>query len=107
MQATSLRASFVILGAAAIGVTLLGRLGLLGLDAANARQVDELAERVAVLEGNADRPAGCRGSSLERIASTSQIFEVPDGVDVVVQGAPAHALYGVLDGTLIVRRNGG
>ena len=106
VQATSLRASFVILGAAAIGVTLLGRLGLLGLDAANARQVDELAERVAVLEG---LPMARELPRLitERIASASQIFEVPDGVDVVVQGAPAHALYGVLDGTLIVRRNGG
>ena len=106
VQATSLRASFVILGAAAIGVTLLGRLGLLGLDAANARQVDELAERVAVLEG---LPMARELPRLitERIASASQIFEVPDGVDVVAQGAPAHALYGVLDGTLIVRRNGG
>ena len=34
----------------------------------------------------------------ERIASASQIFEVPDGVDFEVQGAPAHAFYGVLTG---------
>ena len=27
-------------------------------------------------------------------------------MDVVVQGAPAHALYGIVDGTVIVRRNG-
>jgi biotin carboxylase/MFS family permease len=105
VQATSLRASFVILGAAAIGVTLLGRLGLLWLDAANARQVDELAERIAVLEG-IPIAHGLPRLTTERIASSSQIFAVPSGVDIVVQGAPAHALYGVVDGTVIVRRNG-
>ena len=105
VQATSLRASFVILGAGAIGVTLLGGLGLRWLDAANARRVDELAERVAVLE-RMPIIQGLPRLTTERIASSAQVFEVPGGVDVVVQGAPAHALYGIVDGTTIVRRNG-
>ena len=105
VQATSLRASFVIVGAATIGVTLLGGLGLRWLDAANARQVDELAERIAVLDGM-PITEGLPRLTTERIASSSQFFEVPGGVDVVVQGAPAHALYGIVDGTVTVRRNG-
>jgi biotin carboxylase/MFS family permease len=105
VEATSLRASFVILGVAAIGVILLGRLGLRWLDAANARLVDELAERIAVLEGM-PVTQGLPRMTTERIASSSQFVEVPAGVDVVVQGAPAHALYGIVDGTVMVRRNG-
>ena len=105
VQATSLRASFVILGAGAIGVTLLGGLGLRWLDAASARRVDELAERIAVLE-RMPIVQGLPRLTTERIASSSQVFEVPGGVDVVLQGAPAHALYGIVDGTTVVRRNG-
>ena len=105
VQVTSLRASFVILGAGAIGAALLGRLGLQRLDAANARQVEELAERVAIVEG-IPITQGLPRLTTERIASSSQVFEVPAGVDVVVQGAPAHALYGIVDGTVMVRRNG-
>jgi carnosine synthase len=105
VELTSLRASFVILGAAAIGVTLIGWFGLRWLDAANARQVDELAGRIAVLEGM-PIAQGLPRLTTERIASSSQFVDVPAGVDVVVQGAPAHALYGIVDGAVAVRRNG-
>ena len=48
---TSLRASLLILGAAAVLVTLLCGLGLRGLDALSARHADALASRVKVLQG--------------------------------------------------------
>src|SRR5215469_12189838 len=51
VAATSLRASLLILGAAALAITLLCRLGLRGLDVLNAQRADALASRVKVLEG--------------------------------------------------------
>src|SRR4029078_12342717 len=35
-----------------------------------------------------------------------QFCPLPDGVDVVVQGAPAHAFYAVVDGSVVVHRDG-
>ena len=43
LAATSLRASLLILGAAAVTITLLCRLGLRGFDALNARRADAIA----------------------------------------------------------------
>ena len=43
---------------------------------------------------------------LEQLASASQICPLPPGVDVVVQGAPAHAFYAVIDGRVVVHRDG-
>ena len=43
---------------------------------------------------------------LEQLASASQICPLPPGVDVVVQGAPAHAFYAVIDGGVVVHRDG-
>ena len=43
---------------------------------------------------------------LEQLASASQFCPLPEGVDVVVQGAPAHAFYAVVDGSVIVHRDG-
>jgi CRP-like cAMP-binding protein len=95
----------LILGTAALAITLLCRLGLRGLDALSARRADALASRVKVLE---DLPVmvGVPRIVLERLASAAQVCPLPPGVDAVVQGAPAHAFYAVVEGRVIVHRDG-
>jgi MFS family permease len=105
IAATSLRASLLILGAAAVAVTLLGRLGLRGLDALNARRADALAARVKVLQG-LPVTVGVPQIVLEQLAAAAQFCPLPPGVDVVVQGAPAHAFYAVVEGRVVVHRDG-
>jgi MFS family permease len=104
MAAVSLRASLLILGAAAMLITLLGGIGLRGFDALNARRADALASRVKVLE---DLPVtvGAPQIVLEQLASAAQFCPLPPGVDVVVQGAPAHAFYAVVAGRVVVHRD--
>jgi MFS family permease len=105
VASTSLRASLLILGTAAVLITLLSRLGLRGFDALNARRADALASRVKILE---DLPvtAGVPQIVLEQLASAAQVCPLPPGVDVVVQGAPAHAFYAVVAGRVVVHRDG-
>jgi CRP-like cAMP-binding protein len=43
---------------------------------------------------------------MEELAAASQVCPLPPGVDVVVQGAPAHAFYVVMEGEVIVHRDG-
>jgi MFS family permease len=105
VASTSLRASLVILGAAAMLITLLCGLGLRGLDALNARHADALASRVKVLQG-LPVTVGVPQIVLEQLASAAQFCPLPPGVDVVVQGAPAHAFYAVADGRVVVHRDG-
>jgi MFS family permease len=105
VTATSLRASLLILGGVAVAVTLLCRLGLRGLDALNARRADALASRVTVLQG-LPVTAGVPQIVLEQLASAAQFCPLPPGIDVVVQGAPAHAFYAVVDGRVAVHRDG-
>jgi hypothetical protein len=102
---TSLRASLLSLGAAALAITLLGHLGLRGLDALNAQRADALASRVTVLQG-LPVTVGVPQIVLEQLAAAAQFCPLPPGVDVVVQGAPAHAFYAVADGRVVVHRDG-
>jgi MFS family permease len=102
---TSLRASLLILGAAALAITVACRLGLRGLDALNARRADELASRVKVLAG-LPVTEGVPQIVLEQLAAAAQFCPLPPGVDVVVQGAPAHALYAIVDGRVVIHRDG-
>jgi len=102
---TSLRASLLILGGAALAITLLCRLGLRGLDALNAQRADALASRVKVLAG-LPVTVGVPQIVLEQLASAAQFCPLPPGVDVVVQGAPAHAFYAIVDGRVVVHRDG-
>jgi hypothetical protein len=102
---TSLRASLWILGAAALAITLLGGLGLRGLEALSAQRADALASRVQVLQG-LPVTVGVPRIVLEQLASASQFCPLPPGVDVVVQGAPAHAFYAIADGRVVVHRDG-
>ena len=105
VTATSLRASLLILGGVAVAVTLLGRLGLRGLDTLNARRADALASRVTVLQG-LPVTVGVPQIVLEQLASAAQFCPLPPGIDIVVQGAPAHAFYAVVDGRVVVHRDG-
>jgi MFS family permease len=105
VASTSLRASLLILGGAALLVTLLCRVGLRGLDAFNAQRADALDSRVKVLEG-LPVTVGVPQIVLEQLASAGQFCPLPPGVDVVVQGAPAHAFYAVVTGRVVVHRDG-
>jgi MFS family permease len=102
---TSLRASLLILGAAALLITLVCRLGLRGLDAFSAQRADALASRLTALEG-LPITVGLPQIVLEQLASAAQFCPLPAGVDVVVQGAPAHAFYAVVEGRVVVHRDG-
>ncbi len=105
VASTSLRASLLILGAVALAITLLCRLGLRGLDALNAQRADALASRVKVLEG-LPVTVGVPQIVLEQLAAAGQFCPLPPGIDVVVRGAPAHAFYAVVDGRVVVHRDG-
>ena len=102
---TSLGTSFLVLGLAALIVTLVCLGGLRGLDALSRRRADALASRVAVIE-SLPITMGVPRLVLEQLASASQVCPLPDGVDVVVQGAPAHAFYVVTEGRVVVHRDG-
>ena len=105
VASTSLRASLLILGGAALATTLGCGLGLRGLDALNARRADALASRVQVLQG-LPVTVGVPQIVLEQLAAAAQFCPLPPGIDVVVQGAPAHAFYAVADGRVVVHREG-
>ena len=94
---SSLSTSLLVLGAAAVIVTLACLAGLRGLDAAQppSRGGAGVARRhhrqgPARAGRPADRARGARAAA--------QLCPLPPGVDVVVQGAPAHAFYVVVEG---------
>ena len=102
---TSLRTSLAILGLAAVVTILVCRAVLAGLDAVSRARAEFLASRVAVIE-RLPIAVGAPRVVLEQLAAASQICPLPTGVDVVVEGAPAHAFYAVIDGSVVVHRNG-
>lgn len=101
---TSLTTSLVVLGVAAILVILLCLPALRGLDALSRERARSLASRVEVLR-RLPIVAGAPLALLEQLASASQLIPLPPGVDIVVQGAPAHAFYAVIDGRVVVHRD--
>jgi MFS family permease len=105
INSTSLRSSLAILGLGALLITVLSVIGLRGLGELSRRRAELLASRIAVIERLA-MTAGAPRVVLEQLASASQICPLPPGVDVVVEGAPAHAFYAVIDGSVLVHRNG-
>ena len=80
-------------------------LGLRGLDEASRKRTEALASRLAIIE-RLPITAGTPQLVLEQLASSSQLCPLPPGVDVVVQGSPAHAFYAVVDGRVVVHRDG-
>ena len=105
VASASLRASLVILGGVALVVTLGCGVGLRGLDAVSARRADALASRVQILR-RLPVTVGAPQIVLEQLAAAAQFCPLPPGIDVVVQGAPAHAFYAVADGRVVVHRDG-
>jgi MFS family permease len=100
----SLSTSLLVVGAAAVIVTLASLTGLRGLDAISRRRAEALASRVSIL-GKVPLAQGVPQIVLEELAGASQLCPLPPGVDVVVQGAPAHAFYVVVDGEVVVHRD--
>ena len=69
------------------------------------RRAEVLATRLAVIE-RLPIAEGVPRVVLEQLAGAAQLCPLPEGVDVVVQGAPAHAFYAVINGAVIVHRDG-
>ena len=105
VNTTSLEGSFWILGAGALIVAVSCVPGLRGLDEASRRRTEELASRLTIVE-ELPVTAGVPQLVLERLASASELRQVPVGIDVVVQGDPADALYAVVSGRVVVHRDG-
>jgi hypothetical protein len=105
LAATSLRTSLAVLGSLTLLTVILSMRGLRGLDALSRRRTEVLASRMAVLE-QLPIAAGLPAFVLEQLAAAAQMCPLPPGVDVVVEGAPAHAFYAVVDGSVVVHRNG-
>jgi MFS family permease len=101
---TSLTTSLIVLGSATLLVLALCRVSLRGLDALSRERAQSLASRVAVLQ-RLPIVTGTSQAVLEQLASASQLCPLPPGVDIVVQGAPAHAFYAVIDGSVVVHRD--
>ena len=101
---TSLSTAFVITGATALVLTVacFGPLG--GLDALTRERQRVLASRMAIVE-KLPIAAGAPPMVLEQLAAAAQVIPLPPGVDVVVQGAPAHAFFAIIDGSTIVHRD--
>ena len=105
INVASLATSLVVLGVAPLVVVFASRAALAGLDALSRERAESLAWRVAVIE-KLPVVTGVPRLALEQLARASQIVPVPAGVDVVVEGAPAHAFYAVLDGRVVVHHEG-
>jgi MFS family permease len=105
VNATSLNWSFWILGACTISVAVACIFGLRGLDEASRQRTEALAHRLAIIE-RLPITEGTPQLALEQLASASQVCPLPAGVDVVLQGRPAHAFYVVDEGHVVVHRDG-
>ncbi len=105
IKETSLSASFWILGTSTIGLAVASLLGLRGLDEASRKRSEALASRLGIVE-QLPITQGTPRLVLEQLASASQVCPLPQGVDVVVQGTPAHAFYAVVNGRVVVHRDG-
>ncbi len=103
-QLGDLSAGLVGVGALALVVSAVAASRLRGLDAVSAQRTGVLAERVAVLR-RLPVVAGSPSLVVELLADAAHVCRLPAGVDVVVQGAPAHAFYAVVDGGVVVHRD--
>ena len=104
IDATSLTGSFWILGVATLAIAVSCVLGLRGLDEASRRRTEELASRLSVVDG-LPVTAGVPQLVLEQLASASELRPLSAGIDVVVQGDPADALYAVVSGRVVVHQD--
>lgn len=102
---TSLRVSLLALGAGTLAVTSIGWASMRGLDALSASRLDALASRVSVLKG-LPVTVGAPQVVLEQLAAAAEFTEIPASVDVVVQGEPADLFYAIVEGRVVVHRDG-
>ena len=106
VASTSLRASLLILGTAAMLITAPVWSWPARTRCARTRSAPTRSRsRVKVLQG-LPVTVGVPQIVLEQLAAAAQFCPLPPGVDVVVQGAPAHAFYAVADGRVVVHRDG-
>ena len=106
VHATSVETSFWVLGSGSALVAVVAcSAGLRGLDAESGKRSEALAARLAIIE-RLPIAAGSPQIVLEQLASNSEVCPLPAGVDVVVQGSPAHAFYAVVEGSVVVNRDG-
>src|SRR5579884_1378272 len=94
--------------AAMVGGAVLAAASLLGLrhlDEASRKRSEALALRLGVV-GQLQITQGTPQLVLEQLATASQLCPLPPGVDVVVQGTPAHAFYAVVEGEVGDHRDG-
>ena len=105
ITATDLDTSFIILGVVSMAAALFGALGMRGLDERTNRRADELAAHVALIE-TLPFVAGATPLVIERLAAAARQCEIPAGIDVVALGAPAHALFVIVEGSVLVHRGG-
>ena len=95
--------SFVLLGLVALVGIVACLPALRGLDATNRVRADALAERMAAIE-NLPMVTGSPQVVLEILASRAEWCRLPAGVDVVVEGDPAHAFYVLTEGDAIAHK---
>jgi hypothetical protein len=105
ISVASLRISLWTLGAVCLIVIVASWFYLRGLDDLNAQRTDEIASKVDILKA-LPITAGVPQIVLEHLAATAQLCPLPPGVDVVVEGAPAHAFYAIAGGQVAVRHDG-
>jgi MFS family permease len=105
VNVVSLDQSFWILGGATVLVALTCSLGLRGLNEASRKRTEALTSRLAIMK-RLPVTQGTPQIVLEQLASASHVCPLPRGVNVVVQGSPAHAFYAMVDGRVVVQRDG-
>jgi MFS family permease len=104
VEVTSLVTSLLVLGGLSVVVVLATLATLRGLDAISRARADAIASRVAIIE-RLPIVTGVQRVVIETLAGSAQLCKLPPGVDVVVQGAPAHAFYAVVEGGVVVHRD--
>ena len=104
VEVAGLTFSLVALGGGSVAVVLGCRAALRSLDALSSQRAAALAARVEVIE-RLPMVAGAPRLVVELLAASAQVVKLPAGVDIVVEGAPAHAFYALVDGRVAVHRD--
>ena len=104
VEAAGLDVSLLALGVGSVAVVIGARAALRSLDDLSRRRAAAIEARVAVIE-RLPVVAGAPRLVVELLASSAQVVELPAGVDIVVEGSPAHAFYVVVDGAVTVHRD--
>jgi MFS family permease len=104
VEVAGLTFSLVALGGGSVAVVLGCRAALRSLDDVSRQRAAALAARVEVIE-RLPMVAGAPRLVIELLAAAAQLVKLPAGVDIVVEGSPAHAFYALVDGRVAVHRD--